>query len=66
MKVTRYWRPIDVARYWGLHPETIRRRVRSGDIPAVKLPSGDLRIAEQDALSYGRRVAASARRITRQ
>ncbi len=51
------WTPTDVADYWLVHVDTIYRRIRSGDMPAMQLPNGAYRIEEDDAITYGGRIA---------
>jgi excisionase family DNA binding protein len=38
----------DVAEYVVAHPETVLRWVRRGEIPALRLPSGELRFREAE------------------
>jgi excisionase family DNA binding protein len=40
----------EVAELLGVHPETVRRYVRLGQLPANHLPSGHIRIRRADAL----------------
>ena len=40
----------EVADLLGVHPETVRRYIRLGQLPANRLPSGHVRIRRQDAL----------------
>lgn len=55
----RWLKPAEVADYWRLNVETVYRRIRSGDLPAVRV-GGQYRIAEKDALTAGRRIAVGA------
>lgn len=60
---SRSWfRPIDVANHYRLNVKTVYRRVQSGDLPAIRLPNGELRITADDAIVCGRRIAIGARR----
>lgn len=46
--------PSRLADYWGVHVNTVYRDIRKGALPAVRLPSGRIRIRRQDADRYGR------------
>jgi excisionase family DNA binding protein len=45
-----------LAAYWGVHPDTIRRDIRKGALPAFRLPGGTIRIRMSDARRYGRPI----------
>lgn len=48
--------PSRLARYWGVHINTIYRDIRKGALRAYKMPGGQLRIRISDARRYGRPV----------
>lgn len=48
---THEWmKAAEVAQLLGVSPETVRRYVRLGELPANRLPSGHLRIRRGDAM----------------
>ena len=56
-------RPTEVAKLLGLRRWSIYRAIKRGDIPATRLPNGQLRVAQHDirqVLAKGRIVPASA------
>lgn len=52
----RYVSPSFLARYWGVHLNTVYRDIRKGALPASRLPGGQFRIAIDDARRYGRPI----------
>jgi excisionase family DNA binding protein len=48
------------ATYYGVTPWTIRRWIRTGDLPAMRLPGGHLRIRLSDLDALGTPVQAGA------
>jgi excisionase family DNA binding protein len=54
--VDAYISPSRLARYWGVHPNTIRRDIKKGALRASRLPGGQFRIRWIDARRYGRPV----------
>jgi predicted site-specific integrase-resolvase len=58
----RWFKPVDLAEYYRLNVKTVYRRVKSGDLPAIRLPNGQLRIPADDAIVCGRRIAIGAHR----
>lgn len=50
--VTASW----LARYWGVHIQTIYRDIRKGALKAYRVPGGQFRIKWRDAQRYGRPV----------
>jgi excisionase family DNA binding protein len=49
--------PVDCARILGLTPESIRRLIRSGRLPAHRLSRKTQRVDEQDLRKYIERAA---------
>jgi excisionase family DNA binding protein len=49
----------EVAALHNVDVKTVRRWVASGKLPAYRLPSGELRIYEDDAIRAGRPVVAT-------
>jgi excisionase family DNA binding protein len=53
----RFVSPSYLARYWGVHVDTVYRDIRKGALPAYRVGSGgQLRISMADARRYGRPV----------
>lgn len=49
------------ADYLHVHPETVRRRIRSGDLPAYRVgPRGHLGVRREDLDAYVRPYTAAA------
>lgn len=48
------------ADYLHVHPETIRRRIRAGDLPAYRMGPRLLGVRVEDLAAYPRRVAVGA------
>ncbi len=47
--VGRLWRPRDVAKRWMFHPETIRRKIRNGEIGSIII-GGRRLVPEEEVL----------------
>lgn len=52
--------PTQLAQYWGVHPRTIIRWLRRGQLRGLRLPGGLWRIRRQDALAFERALFAGA------
>jgi len=48
--------PQELADFWGIHVQTIRRDIKKGALKAFRLPGGDIRIRRSDARRYGRPI----------
>lgn len=48
--------PSQLARFWGVHYETVLRDIRKGALPAFRLPGGQIRIRTRDARAYGKPI----------
>lgn len=48
--------PSRLAREWDVHVDTVYRDIRKGALPALRLPSGRIRIRRDDARRYGRPI----------
>jgi hypothetical protein len=46
--------PSRLARFWGVHIDTVYRDIRKGALRASRTPSGRFRISMADARRYGR------------
>jgi excisionase family DNA binding protein len=46
--------PSRLARFWGVHVNTVYRDLRKGALRAYRLPGGQLRISIAEARRYGR------------
>jgi excisionase family DNA binding protein len=52
-----YVSPSDLAEYWNVSAETVRRDIRKGALPAFRVgASGQFRIRMSDAKRYGRPI----------
>ncbi len=51
-KVTRWLRVSDAARFLSLSPQTVRRLVHNGELPASRLGAVEIRIALSDLEAY--------------
>lgn len=45
-----------LARFWGVHENTVYRDIRKGALRAYKLPGGAIRVLVSDAKRYGRPI----------
>ena len=50
--VPRWLSPSQLARRWGVHPETILRLIRAGRLPALRVNARVLKIAEVEAAAH--------------
>jgi len=48
--------PQELADFWRIHVQTIRRDIKKGALKAFRLPGGDIRIRRSDAIRYGRPI----------
>lgn len=46
--------PSQLARFWGVHVNTVYRDISKGALKAYRLPGGQLRVRNSDARRYGR------------
>jgi excisionase family DNA binding protein len=55
-EMERHVSPSYLARYWGVHINTVYRDISKGALPARRLPGGALRIKWRDAQQYGKPI----------
>jgi excisionase family DNA binding protein len=48
--------PSKLARYWGVHVNTVYRDIAKGALRGYRLPGGQIRIRTSDARRYGRPI----------
>jgi excisionase family DNA binding protein len=48
--------PSRLARFWGVHVNTVYRDISKGALRAYRLPGGQIRVRNSDARRYGRPI----------